>query len=96
MSLFLLESLFTVLGGCFFGIIVSIPLVYYLNRHPLKMGGEAARIFGRFGFEAVFPTSTAASNFINQGLIVLAIGLLLSLYPIYKVFRLNPVKAMKR
>lgn len=96
MGLFLLESIFTVLAGCLFGIITSIPLVYYLNRHPLKIGGETARIYERFGFEAIFPTSTDASNFINQGLIVLSIGLLLSLYPIYKVIRLNPVSAMKR
>ena len=96
MRLFLLECVFTVLAGSLFGIITSIPLVYYLNRHPLKMGGETARIYERFGFEAIFPTSTDASNFINQGLIVLAIGLLLSLYPIYKVIRLNPVSAMKR
>ena len=71
-------------------------LVYYFNRHPLRMGGETAKAYERFGFEAIFPTSTEASNFINQGLVVLVIGLLLSLYPMYKVIRLNPVTAMKR
>src|SRR5665647_993722 len=94
--LLLAESVFTVLAGCLLGIMASIPLVYYLNRYPLKMGGETAKAYERFGFEAIFPTSVEASNFINQGLIVLVIGLLLSLYPMYKVIRLNAVTAMKR
>lgn len=94
--LLLVESVLTVFSGCILGIVASIPLVYLLNRYPLKIGGEAARVYERFGFEAIFPTSTAASNFINQGLIVLIIGLVLSLYPTFKVIRLDPVTAMKR
>lgn len=94
--LLLVESVFTVLAGCLLGIMASIPLVYYLNRYPLKIGGETAKAYERFGFEAIFPASVEPSNFINQGLIVLVIGLLLSLYPIYKVIRLNAVTAMKR
>lgn len=94
--LMLIESVFTVLAGCIMGLITAVPLVYYLNRYPVKMGGETARAYERFGFEAVFPTSTDATNFIYQGLVVLIIGLILSLYPMYKIIRLNPVTAMKR
>jgi ABC-type antimicrobial peptide transport system permease subunit len=94
--LLLLESIFTVISGCVFGILASIPLVYYLNIHPLRIGGETAKAYERFGFEAIFPTSTEISNFIQQGLTVLFIGLLLSLYPLYKIIRLNPVTAMKK
>jgi len=94
--LLLIESILTVFAGCMIGIVTSIPLVYYLNRHPIRMGGETAKAYERFGFEAIFPTSTEAGIFIYQGLVVLFIGLLLSLYPMYKVIRLNPVTAMKR
>jgi len=94
--LLLYESVFTVLAGCLLGIIASIPLVYYLNRYPIRIGGETAKAYERFGFEAIFPTSTDASIFIYQGVTVLFIGLLLSLYPMYKVIRLDPVTAMKR
>src|SRR5574338_485939 len=89
-ALLTIESIFTVLCGCIIGITLSIPVVYYLNIHPLRIGGETAKAYERFGFEAVFPTSTAASNFIYQGIVVLIIGLVLSLYPMYKTFRLNP------
>ncbi|MDO3643747.1 FtsX-like permease family protein [Mucilaginibacter sp. L3T2-6] len=95
-GLLMLESMFTVCTGCILGIVVSIPLVYYLHKFPLRMGGETAKAYEKFGFEAVFPTSANPSNFITQGLIVLAVGLVLSLYPIYKIIRLDPVTAMKR
>jgi putative ABC transport system permease protein len=96
MILLLVESVMTVFAGCIFGIAASIPLVYYFNKHPLKIGGETAETYQRFGFEPIFPTSTDASNFIRQGVIVLIIGLILSLYPMYKAMRLNPVTAMKK
>jgi len=94
--LLLIECVLTVITGCAIGILAAIPLVYYLKVHPLKIGGETGKAYERFGFEAIFPASTDASNFINQGIIVLVIGLILSLYPVYKVIRLDPVRAMKK
>ncbi|MDP4261293.1 MAG: ABC transporter permease [Bacteroidota bacterium] len=95
-ALLLLESIFTVVTGCLLGILVSMPVVIYLNRHPLRMSGDMANIYERFGFEAVFPASTEATHFITQGIIVLLIGFLLSLYPMARVIRLKPVNAMRR
>jgi ABC-type lipoprotein release transport system permease subunit len=94
--LMLYESVLTVLAGCILGIAMSVPLVLYLHKHPIRMGGDTAKAYERFGFEAIFPTSVKASIFINQGLIVLVIGLILSLYPIYKIIRLDPVNVMRR
>lgn len=91
-----LESILSVLAGCMAGILFSIPLVYYFNRHPIRMGGETAKAYERFGFEAIFPTSTAPENFISQGLIVLFTALILSMYPVVKIIRLNAVSAMKK
>lgn len=95
MGLLLIESVLTVLSGCLLGIVATIPIVYYFNRHPIRIGGETAATYERFGFEPVFPTSVDASSFIRQGIIVLVIGLILSLYPMYKALRLDPVRAMK-
>jgi ABC-type lipoprotein release transport system permease subunit len=94
--LLVLESVFTLLAGCLLGILTSIPVVYYFNMHPIRFSGETAEAYEQFGFEAILPTSTSADNFIEQGLIVLVVGLILSLYPVYKVIRLDPVTAMKR
>ena len=94
-AMLLAESVMTVSIACLLGIVVSIPVVYWFNLHPVTIGGETAEVYKRFGFEAIFPTSTESVHFINQGLIVLMIGLIISLYPVYKVIRLNPVAAMR-
>ena len=93
--LFVAELVLTTLIGCIAGILASVPLIYFFHRHPLRIGGDTAKAYERFGFEAVFPTSTESSIFIYQALAVLTIGLLLSLYPVLKVIQLKPVAAMK-
>ncbi len=94
--LLLIESVFTVFSGCLLGLLFSVPLVYYLKVNPVKLGGDTAKAYEQFGFEAIFPASTNFSIFLEQGLIVLGIGLLISLYPVYKIIRLDPINSMKR
>lgn len=94
--LLLLESVLTVFLGSILGILTSIPIVYFFNKNPIRIGGDIAKAYEQFGFEAVFPTYIQADNFISQGIVVLCIGLVLSLYPVIEVIRLNPVKAMKK
>lgn len=90
------ESVLTVVMGCALGIVAAIPLVQYLHRRPIRIGGEMAKAYERFGFEAVFPTATDPYVFYSQALIVMLLGFLLALYPVYRVVRLNPVKAMRK
>jgi putative ABC transport system permease protein len=94
--LFISELVLTVLTGCLTGILASVPLIFYLNKHPIRIGGDTAKAYERFGFEAIFPTSTDSSIFLYQALVVLLIGVGLSLYPIVKVMQLKPVTAMKK
>jgi ABC-type lipoprotein release transport system permease subunit len=96
MQLLLIESLLTVSIGCIMGILTSIPIVYYLKRYPIRFTGEYAKTYEEFGFEAIFPASTNPEIFVTQGLVVLSLSILLSLYPMVKVARLDPVKAMKK
>ncbi len=91
-----MESILNVLVSCLFGLLVSIPIVYYFHIHPIRISGSAASAYEQFGFEPIFPTSTDPQNFMIQALIVLVIGFLLSLYPIFKIYKMNPVDSMKR
>lgn len=95
-KLLITESVLTVLTGCITGILASVPLTLYLNRHPIRIGGDTAKAYERFGFEPIFPTSTDSSIFIYQGLVVLLIGVALAVYPVIKVMQLNPISAMKK
>ncbi|HLO82813.1 MAG TPA: FtsX-like permease family protein [Chitinophagaceae bacterium] len=94
--LVLLESMITVMMGSLAGMMISIPVVAYLSRHPIRLTGESAEAYQRFGFEPIFPTSTDPRIFLVQGSIVFIIGIVLSLYPVYVVAKLNPVNAMKK
>lgn len=91
----LFESIFITITGCLLGILLSIPLIWWLKEYPIRITGEIAEVFERFGFEAVFPAALTPSIFWNQALVVLVIGLLLSLYPVFKVLSLHPVEAMR-
>jgi putative ABC transport system permease protein len=96
MKLLFMESVLTVLSGCALGILTSIPLVYYLYKYPIRFTGELGSVYEQFGFEPIFPASMDLAVFVTQGLIVLALGMILSIYPLMKVARLNPVTAMKK
>lgn len=96
MLVLVIESVLTVLTGCLLGLMISIPVVYYFKKFPIRIGGETAKAYERFGFEAIFPTSVETGIFIDQGIVVLVIGLLLSLYPVYKIIRLNAINSLKR
>lgn len=88
----LLITFFGVLSGTLF----SMPLVIYLKKRPIRFGGETAKAYEQFGFEPLFPTNFDPNIFINQSLIVLAMALIIGLYPLWHVTGLNPVKAMKK
>jgi putative ABC transport system permease protein len=94
--LFLIESVLSVGIGSLLGLLCSIPIVYYLKEHPIRIGGEMAEAYKRFNFEPIFPASVDPKIFITQGLIVVGIGLALSMYPLITVWMLDPVKAMKK
>jgi len=91
----LFESVLITFTGCLFGIVVSIPLVWWLKEHPIRITGDMAEVYEKFGFEAIFPASLDPAIFTNQALAVLVIALVLSLYPAINVLSIKPVEAMR-
>ncbi|MFN5335224.1 MAG: ABC transporter permease [Bacteroidota bacterium] len=96
MLMIMAESIITIITGCILGIAFSIPLIWQLHIHPLKMSGETAKAYEQFGFEAIFPTSTNPDIFLEQGITVIIIALILCIYPLIQIIRLKPVEALKR
>jgi ABC-type lipoprotein release transport system permease subunit len=92
----MVESVLYVLVGCLVGICISVPITWYFKINPIRFGGDMAEIYLQYGFEPIFPASTDVWIFITQGIIVLVMGLALSLYPMMKVWRMDPVTAMKK
>lgn len=95
MFIILLESLFLGLISSLLGIIAASPLCYYFHINPIRLQGKAAKAIEAYGFEPVVPSSIDINIGIDQALIVFAILMVCSLYPLWKIFRLQPVKAMR-
>ncbi|MFV7235804.1 ABC transporter permease [Flavobacterium sp. ZB4R12] len=90
------ETLLITFFGVLLGFLLSLPLVIYLKERPIRFGGEIAKVYEQFGFEALFPTDVDQSIFLTQSLIVLAMAIVIGLYPLWHVRGLDPVKAMKK
>ena len=90
------ETILIALCGVLLGIILSFPMVYYLQENPIQLSGDLAKSYEQFGFEAIFPTEINTTIFITQSLIVMIMTIIIGLYPLWFVNGLNPVKAMKK
>ena len=91
----ILENIMIALFGAIIGMLISVPFVFYFNIFPIHVGGKLAEAYDNFNLEPIFYFSTKPEVFYNQGLIVLALAMVLSLYPIIKISRLEPVSAMR-
>lgn len=90
-----MESVMVAFLGALAGIVISFPVVWYLEKHPVKAWGALRETFERFGFEAVFPTVLQSDIFISQTAIVLVLALILAGYPAWHIMRLNTVQAIR-
>ena len=90
-----LETLFISIIGVFGGFLVSFPILYYLYHNPVYLKGDAAETMLEFGVEPILPISLAPELFQGQMIIVFLITMLISLYPLFKILRLNILDAAK-
>ena len=90
-----MEMIFMAILGILAGMLVSLPIVIYFNQNPIDLGPEMAEAYASYGFEAVLPMVIRGDIFLNQAITVLFMVLLISIYPIWYMNKLEPVKAMR-
>lgn len=90
-----LEILMLILLGVTAGILLSLPIMVYLFYNPILLSGDMAKVYENFGFEPIIPFSLESGIFIEQGVVVLIISALLSIYPMIAIQSLKTVKALK-
>jgi len=91
-----IESMFITVSGSLIGVVVSIPVVFYYAIHPIQLGGTLGELYSKFGFEPIIPAGSTMDVFTIQAVILLILGLLLSLYPVIRVQKLDPTTAMRK
>jgi ABC-type lipoprotein release transport system permease subunit len=90
------ETIAISISGTLAGMLISVPVVLYLQKNPIRFTGNRAKAYENFGFEAIFPATFSGNIFLSQAFIVLIIALIIGIYPLWRISRLDPVKAMKK
>jgi len=97
-SVVLFEILILSLLGVLLAIIFTRPILLYFNNNPIDMSKLAdgmSDALAKFGFDPVFPFSISWDIPLTHGLFIFIVSILMSLYPIIKIHKLNSVKSMK-
>jgi ABC-type lipoprotein release transport system permease subunit len=90
----LLEMMMIGILGIVSGVIVSLPLIGYYYLHPFYYGGEMGAMIENYGFEARMYFAFQPDFYIAQSLIVAAIVLAAAYYPVFRIIRMNEIKAI--
>ncbi len=89
-----METIMIGLIGVITGIIAGIPIIWYFTLHPIPLTGQAGEMMLEMGFEPVMSFSSMPSVFYNQAIIIFIFTLVIGLYPIYNINKLNITKAL--
>ncbi|MEL6256339.1 MAG: ABC transporter permease [Bacteroidota bacterium] len=90
-----LEMVIMAILGVIAGFIAAIPIITYFQFNPITFKGEAAKAYEAFNIAPIIPTMLDFGVIASQALVVLIITLLISIYPILQLLRLDPIKAMR-
>jgi len=91
----LLETLMMAGVAVIIGILLSLPVATYFHFNPIPLTGEFADAIEKFGLEPVIPFSINPAIFLRQAQVIFGLTLVLSIYPIWSVFKLKIATAIR-
>ena len=94
-GLLFIETVMIGLIGVLAGFAGSIPMIVYFYYNPIKLSGTAADTMEQFGVEPFLHFSWIPSVFYEQLIIVFAIVLVISLYPLINALKLKVHQALR-
>jgi putative ABC transport system permease protein len=92
----MLEVILMGVLGAALGVVISLPIIFYLYQNPIYISGDYEKIFEQFGLEPVIPFAIDAVVFYRQAIIVLVMSILIGLYPLFKIYKLEPAQAIRQ
>jgi len=90
-----LEIVMLAIMGVLVGALAASPFLTYLYLNPIRVGGDMAKAYEKMGMEPILPFSLAPSLFLDQAITVMAMTILMAIYPLWMVGKLNVVKALR-
>lgn len=90
-----LESLLLALVGLAIGLAIALPLILYLQAHPIPLTGAAVEAMALFGIEPEATWKLKPLNPLGSILTILGVAIVAALYPAAKASRARPVEALR-
>lgn len=90
-----IETIFMICIGVVIGSVLGFASVLYFYFYPVTFTGELAQIYVDFGFLPQMTAAPKMSIYLQSLFLLLSISLLATLYPIWKTFRLEPLKGIR-
>ena len=91
-----IETLAINLMGVLVGLLLSLPIIIYFYHNPIPLGEDMAGIMEEYGMDAVLPFSLDPAIFLQQGIIIFIISMVITIYPMARVMGLNVLKAARK
>ena len=94
----IMESLFINFLGVIIGMVLGFPILYYFFKNPIqlnKFGGNLDDFSEQYNIEPVLNFSLDPEVFYSQGIYVFIIACIITAYPIWKLWKLNVIGALR-
>jgi len=95
LNLIIIESLLIAVLGISIGLTFALPVLLWFLFNPITLTGETATMMLEMGYDPVLPVLFSAQLFIDQIAIVLSLLALCLIYPLWRLYRLDLVSALK-
>ena len=90
-----LETLFISFLGVIAGIVASLPLLMYLKKNPIRFSEELSEYMLEYGMDPVLPFSMHPAIFSSQGITIFVVVVIIGIYAVQRIFRLNILEAAR-
>ncbi len=90
-----MEVVFMLILGFTIGNGIGVAVNSYLIQHPIHLGGDVAQLYREYNFAPVLVSSLSLKIFLDSTLTILGISIVATVYPLWRVLRLEPLKGIR-
>jgi ABC-type lipoprotein release transport system permease subunit len=90
-----LEMFFMSFMGLIAGMLASMPIIALGHLRPIRLKGEMAEMMATYGMEPVMPMAWFDMYYFNQMLVVFIVVLVIMIYPVIRIRRMNVIEALR-
>jgi len=94
-KILLIETLLISAIGTVAGFLLSIPIISIFHNNPIPLQGDMAAVMEDFGFEPIIFFSNNLDIFYTQALVIFIVSVIIFLFPLLSISKLNVINAIK-